>query len=228
MSESIETIVNVSFSTAAATMGGTTVFNIVSAFMSNDKNLRESNTYSAFVNTVAFIHYVYMRHKRDSANIREITTIRYSDWFITTPLMLAELTSLWNTDVKSKWYGTAVASNMMMLLCGFYASTLRDNWPKNVPLPRRFYAAFALGFLMLLCIFTSMSAQYKCSTASEDEKASGMTFLSIWVLYGFAFLIRDEKKRSIAYNLLDIVAKGGLGIYVGSRSLEHNKRLIKN
>ena len=63
-----------------------------------------------------------------------------------------------------------------------------------------------------------MSKQHEDGKEKEEKKA-GMSFLAIWALYGLAFLLEGDA-RETAYNVLDIVAKGGLGAYVGVRALE--------
>lgn len=210
----LQSVADVSFSSAAAAMGGAALLNTIAATRATGANGRTSNGYAAMVNAVAFVHYLYMRNRR-SLGIKDVTAVRYSDWFITTPLMLAEISSLWKSDIGTGSYGLAVTANLLMLACGFHAQQLRlkgANW-------RPYWAG---GAALLIVLFGAMSKQHSEAKADKEQKKAGSVFLGIWALYGLAFLLEGEA-RETAYSVLDIIAKGGLGVYVGAKVLDKDE-----
>lgn len=148
-----------------------------------------------------------MLHK----NYEIVTPIRYLDWVVTTPLLLLSLIlyltykhNRINTDAEDKKidflpFGLIVILNFLMLLFGYLGEMKKIN----------FNYGLILGFIFFAAMFYVLYHYY---VKDNDE---GLTmfiiFLSVWSLYGFSYLIKNEKKH-IAYNILDMVSKGGFGI----------------
>lgn len=123
---------------------------------------------------------------------------RYSDWLLTTPLMLAAL--LYVNGVSLDVILAMVACDILMILSGYLGTKAKD------PIESKGY--FALGMLAFLPIVTILLQQTK-------NVIPVYLTLAVWSLYPPIYWldtqsIVEKKYTTIAYSIMDVIAKVGL------------------
>jgi len=156
--------------------------------------------YSQFVDKI---------NKPGEIDFKDINNTRYTDWFITTPLMLlVVLVSLSYQNgkgvVHAKDYLLVMVLNMCMLLSGY----LGDKGVISKPV------GCLIGFLFFIVLFGFIYFQYVCGSSGLFNYAFFGVYVVIWSLYGLVYLL-DEEHKNMAYNVLDVSAKCfvGLGLW---------------
>lgn len=132
------------------------------------------------------------------ANPEDADRWRHSDWLLTTPLMLFAL--LYACDVPISVILPMVACDILMILAGYLGTKTKN------PLESKGY--FALGMLAFLPIVAILLQQTKNKTAVYLT-------LAVWSLYPVVYFAREnelveQKYTTIAYAIMDVVAKTGL------------------
>ena len=148
-------------------------------------------------------------NKPGEIDFKDINSTRYTDWFITTPLMLLVLLiSLsyqpGNGSVDAKNYLFVLVLNICMLLFGY----MGEKGVLSKP------AACLIGFLFFIILFGFIYFQYVCGSSGMFNYALFGAYFVIWSLYGLVYLL-DEEHKNMAYNVLDVTAKCfvGLGLW---------------
>ena len=148
-------------------------------------------------------------NKPGEIDFKDINSTRYTDWFITTPLMLLVLLiSLsyqpGNGSVHAKNYLFVLVLNICMLLFGY----MGEKGVLSKP------AACLIGFLFFIVLFGFIYFQYVCGSSGLFNYALFGSYFIIWSLYGLVYLL-DEEHKNMAYNVLDVSAKCfvGLGLW---------------
>lgn len=148
-------------------------------------------------------------NKPGEIDFKDINSTRYTDWFITTPLMLLVLLiSLsyqpGNGSVHAKDYLFVLVLNICMLLFGY----MGEKGVLSKP------AACLIGFLFFIILFGFIYFQYVCGSSGMFNYALFGAYFVIWSLYGLVYLL-DEEHKNMAYNVLDVTAKCfvGLGLW---------------
>lgn len=152
-------------------------------------------------------------------NLRSMATIRYYDWFITTPTMLFTTCLVYyylyqveqkqNNNVSLKQFIKdhrnslilIVVANFMMLLFGYLGEKhIIDK-----------VSAFIIGSAFLAISFYII---YRDFARYLKEQTYLFTLLCvIWGTYGLVFLFPAVYKN-IAFNFLDIIAKNFFGLFL--------------
>lgn len=178
----------------------------------NNELLKDLLKVELFVQVIEFIFYVWLIFYFSKVSQR-ITTFRYLDWAITTPLMLITLSAFLNhegkapsrlSDFLSNHPGSItiiVLLNAAMLLFGFigelgYLSA---------------YTSTALGFIPFALNFKYIKDTF---LPSSDDKSKNMLFywfVFFWSLYG-VFALTSYTIKNTGYNILDIFAKNFFGL----------------
>lgn len=165
-------------------------------------------------NTVNFIAgYVYNGFLNDiksgNVNLDELTTFRYLDWFMTTPLLLLSTTIYF--DYENRKYDPdtpqlsyipliwIIVLDIVMLVFGYLGETKK--------IPR--LTGLILGSIPLLIMFLIF---WKYYVKSPNSKIFFWIFVVIWSSYGIAYLLNSYWKN-IIYNILDFFAKVAFGLY---------------
>lgn len=136
-----------------------------------------------------------------------INGMRYTDWFITTPLMLLVIMislSYNNTkhaSVSIKTYIAAILLNFGMLYSGYLGDT--NTITKKT--------GCIIGFVFFALLFALIYFQFvKGSSQSFNFLLFGIYFI-VWSIYGIVYVMDDETKNTV-YNILDLIAKCFVGI----------------
>ena len=169
------------------------------------------NALGASVCLIAGLHYGWML--ADGRGDARVAT-RYSDWYVTTVLMLLEFFQLAGT-LASRWgwaLGACCCSGAM-ILCGHVAEE-EDVGPPDTGRRRRtfFLLGSAGGAALLAC--------YVFGTVVDNgshEHAWAHAFAGLWLLYPVAFWLGPY--REVAFNLLDVASKGVFGLTLAVKTM---------
>jgi bacteriorhodopsin len=181
-----------------------------------DKILQDILTMELIVQIVEFIFYVYLVYRIINGHLsKDITTHRYADWFITTPVMLISfilffkylkdpernIRFLESFNEERSNIIKVIIGNALMLLLGFLAETsLIDK-----------YVGVTLGFLPFAYIFKILYSEYAKHTVLASQLF--YAFFGIWGLYGVGAMLSFENKNTL-YNILDLFSKNFYGIFL--------------
>ena len=184
-------------------------------------------TIEMIVQAIEFIFYIGLIAY---FNIRNMATIRYYDWFITTPTMLfttalvyyylytiqqnkeKEISLRQFVKDHQKSLAIIILANFMMLLFGYLGETQVVNS----------YTAFVFGFIFLTISFYTL---YKDFAKYLNEQRYLFIILTIvWSLYGVVFLFPATYKN-IVFNFLDIIAKNFFGLFLYAKIRQIHKTL---
>lgn len=226
------TALGASFYVTFLALAGTTLLTFASsispslkATTSNDE-LQNVLLLENAVNLIASFMYTYfiMDAKDGKLTTSEMVNIRYLDWLLTTPLLLICLVYYLDYTNRSKgsdpaqklkWpeIGAALACNVLMLLAGYLGETKRI--PKSV-------GALA-GFAAFFGIFKVLYDAYVVPTYNEQSKKLFVYFVVTWSLYGLFYMIPNPMVKNFGYNILDLLAKVGFGLYTVATAIDNTR-----
>ena len=195
-------LTRMSYIMAAGGFAGIALLQLTAALVSS--TLTADNALGASVCAIASAHYTWMR-----TNPCDVTLTRFSDWYLTTTLMLIEFFSLSGTLLtRPVHFGGACLANLAMLAFGNVAAIIRERKCGGGAYTPYFICS-CMCFLILIGLFAS-------GTYVDSHPSPWMYgFAGLWVLYPVAFWCRSD----LAYNLLDLVSKGAFGVTVASIAL---------
>jgi bacteriorhodopsin len=168
------------------------------------------------VQVVEFIFYMYLVYKILHGYIdSDITSHRYFDWMITTPVMLVnfavffkylknpkeEISYTKSIQDDSKPLLYLVIANAFMLLFGY----LGEIGIFNINI------STAIGFIPFAFIFKQLYSNFVGSD-SFSQILFYFTF-AVWGLYGVAAVLPFQLKNTF-YNVLDLFAKNAFGLFL--------------
>jgi len=137
----------------------------------------------------------------------EINGIRYSDWFISTPLMLFVLYMVLANEKKIPFtigtYGIVLGLDLAMLMMGYLGEIHKISR----------VMADGIGFVFFAGMFGYIWNLFmKHGKNTFGAKLTYFAFLIVWSIYGIVYLM-DEKTKNVTYNILDLIAKAFIGIF---------------
>jgi len=140
---------------------------------------------------------------------QDITKTRYTDWCITTPIMLLTLCVVLgmhtNRPIHFPVFLLIVVCDYIMLYIGYLGDT--GKWGRN--------EASMLGFIPFFGMFAIIFYTFVRPKYVQTNYILFGLYFVIWGMYGMVYLL-DEVSKNIALNFLDLVAKCfiGLGLWV--------------
>jgi bacteriorhodopsin len=146
----------------------------------------------------AALAYYYSVNDRDNTEL-----YRYTDWILTTPLMLIAI--LMNAKVEVTRIAGLILANSIMIWAGYKGTKSKDRDERR--------KWFVLGCLVLVPILWALSAL-------KATAAITLTLI-MWTLYPIVWLASEEflitgKTATIAYAGMDVIAKVGLVYLLGA------------
>ena len=224
--KSIKTIdltgaVYMSFFLSFLALTGSTVITFIAAIGNFDDNeerfIRGALISETTVNIIAgMTYYYFMKYLySDMLSLEKVTSVRYLDWILTTPLLLLSFAFYSNYQKKLQNLGSVSFMpliwisifNILMLVFGFLGET---------KMMSKFWAfLISFGFFGLLFYFV-----YDEYVKGNDTNIETVYYvlLGVWALYGLAYYL-PVREKNIAYNILDMVSKSGFGIFLWASSI---------
>jgi bacteriorhodopsin len=201
-------IVKNSFYVSYALLMTTGTITFIEALRTNDPKIRHIMNIETCISIVAGLFYSkFIEMIKDNSKIdyNKINIIRYTDWFISTPLMLLGLglvlTYNLNTSFKFKQYLIMLLLNFGMLLVGYLGEINKID---------KQYALVG-GFIFFAFLYYYIYAQFVKNKKNTQNFVIYMVFLIIWSIYGIIYKL-DNKIKNIIFNILDTLAKCIIGI----------------
>jgi len=157
----------------------------------------------------AYFYYLFLEKLKSRTSWSEITTYRYLDWAITTPMMLLVLCATLGYTIKKNVHFPVfiivLLLNYAMLGLGYLGESNRLD--KTVALVTSFVSFF---MLFILIFYTYIRPKYSLSNYVLFS-----LYVVIWSLYGLAYVLEEEPKN-ILFNTLDLISKCliGIGLWV--------------
>lgn len=204
----------ISFFASFLALSGTTVITFLASFTDeakDNKYLRGSLISETCVNIIAGFTYTYfLKFLADKKlQLENVTTIRYIDWFLTTPLLLVSF-AFYTAYSNNKTEGLdgipltyIIILNILMLVAGFLGETKRIG----------LYTGFFLGFAFFAPLMYFLYDKYVKDSEDDGNLIVFIIFAIVWALYGFAYLL-NTKWKNISYNTLDVISKAGFGMLI--------------
>lgn len=176
--------------------------------------LIQALTIELIVQLIELFFYVFLIVR---FNLKSMATLRYYDWFITTPTMIFTTALVYhylshsndkNLTLKSfvqtyqrplLWM---VSSNFGMLIMGY----LGEIGILSIEL------ATVTGFMFLMTTFYILYQSFG-KFLDSSESWIFWVFVLVWSFYGIVFLLPPVWKNT-TYNFLDIIAKNFFGLYL--------------
>ena len=157
----------------------------------------------------AFFYSQFMERIKKSKNgidYKKINVNRYTDWAITTPIMLLVLVLaiLYNKGGTLNFFDflLILAFNYLMLGAGYLGEIGVISKKKGV----------VIGFLGFILLYGFIYVKYMSGKAIFDNQMIYWAFVILWAIYGLIYESEDEK-RNIGYNILDLFSKCFVGIF---------------
>lgn len=139
-------------------------------------------------------------------NYKSINLTRYTDWAITTPIMLLVLLLVfcYNTkqELKASFFLVVLILNYLMLYIGFLGEKQKMT---------RINATI-WGFVFFFGLYGLIYAKYLHGNYNFDNQIIFWAFVFFWAFYGVLYNY-DEEKKNIGYNVLDLFSKCFVGIF---------------
>lgn len=134
-----------------------------------------------------------------------VNKMRYTDWFITTPLMLLALCLVLSNNNGSVLhlpiYVIILLLNFAMLWIGYKGE--RGDLDKRT--------ACIVGFIPFVLMYGLIWYLFVRNTKHTFNVIIFTVFVVVWSIYGFIYLA-DEQTKNIVFNALDAIAKCLIGL----------------
>lgn len=173
-----------------------------------------TETIVQFVEAAFYTWLVYGLYK-----MKDVTSTRYYDWVITTPMMLLATIVYFKYLESSEVFtftefifenmyniGLIFAYNWLMLLCGFLGETKKINM----------HLGIFVGFIFFGLLFKNIYENY---TTTEGAMHLYTFLIIVWSLYGVAAMMSTNLKN-LMYNILDIISKNFYGLFIFYKVLQ--------
>ena len=200
-----------SFTVTYITLLTTGTITFIESMRTNNPTIRHIFNLETCISIVAAYFYSTFidKLKNKPTDWSNITTFRYLDWAITTPMMLLVLCVTLGYTIGIKVHLpillTILLLNYSMLGLGYLGET--NALDKTVAMT----TSFASFFTMFALIFY----MYVKPKYSVSNYVLYFMYLVIWSMYGVAYVL-DEVTKNMMFNALDLISKGliGIGLWV--------------
>lgn len=197
--------------------GGVEATGLVVPLEPQDNIVKEILAVELAVQVVEFCFYAYLVYRILNRHISSsITSHRYFDWMITTPIMLinfivffkyleqpVDTAKTFRQSIQEEAIPAIriVIANALMLLFGYLGELglLKTGF------------AVSLGFLPFAYIFKQLYSLYVGT--HPVAKPLFYTTFGVWGLYGVAATLSFDTKNTM-YNIIDLIAKNAFGLFL--------------
>ena len=185
----------------------TATITFIEAITTDDVRARHILNLETCISVVAtFFYSKFVKQLEDGVAYKQINIDRYTDWMITTPLMLLVLclVFVYNTKTTLKlWtFFVVLMLNLGMILTGYLGDVDYINRT----------SANILGFGFFAALFGYLYRTFLHKKYNFDNMLIFSSFFILWAFYG-VFYEYDEQFKNVAFNILDLFAKCFVGIF---------------
>jgi bacteriorhodopsin len=181
-----------------------------------DKIVQDVLLMELIVQAIEFLFYIYLVYMIYTKHVtNNITSHRYFDWLLTTPVMLISFVVFFKylknpsrsirlvDSVKEEYVNIIkiVIANALMLLFGFLGERAIIN-------P---YIGITIGFIPFAYAFKILYCEYAKHT-TISQILYYISFIT-WGLYGVSAVLPFTQKNTM-YNILDLFAKNAYGLFL--------------
>lgn len=192
----------------------TATITFIEAIRTNDSKVRHILNVETCISVVAAFFYskfVEDIEDRKKENIpldyKEIIVNRYTDWMITTPLMLLVLclALVYNTKTTLNFFTFLITLllNFAMIFTGFIGEI---GYVKDLATTNFF------GFIFFIALYGFIYFKFLYKKYNFDNMLIFFSFFILWTFYG-VFYMMDNQFRNVGYNILDLLSKCFVGIF---------------
>jgi bacteriorhodopsin len=183
----------------------------IEAIRTKDIKIRNILNLEVCISVIAAYFYFLFVEKTKNSKIdfRDIYLTRYTDWVITTPIMLLVLVLalVYNTgdNVNLSSYGVILVLNFVMLYFG-YAGEMKSISKKS---------SVVYGFVAFFALYVYIFFQFMYGKYHPDNTLIFVFFIVFWSGYGLLYMLSDkyEEEKNVGYNILDLLSKCFVGIF---------------
>ena len=200
-------IIRSSFFTSYALLFTTGTITFIESLRTDDIKIRHIMNVETCISLIAGYFYSNFINmiKDKEIEYEELMTVRYTDWFISTPFMILalELVLTYNlkTPLKLIQIIIPLLLNFGMLLSGYLGE--RKKIDKMI--------GGIVGFIFFGLMYYYIYHQFLRNKNNKQNLVVFLVFLIVWSLYGVAYYF-NCKTKNIMYNILDVIAKAFVGI----------------
>ena len=211
----VQYYVKFSFSITYIFLLTTATITFIEAMRTNNQTVRHVLNLETAVSIIGSYFYSVFLEKittydKEDKNIdwADITSTRYIDWAMTTPIMLLALSLVLSQNISKsitlRVILTIVGLNYIMLYLGYLGET---GYISRLP-------AMSLGFVAMFGMFYLIFNEYVLSKYHFSNYVIFGLFVCIWIFYGIFYML-SETYKNIGMNILDCLAKCcfGLGLW---------------
>jgi|TARA_Y100000389_G_scaffold198118_3_gene234030 bacteriorhodopsin len=185
----------------------------IEALRTSDENVRHVMNLETCISVVAGYFYgVFIKtlNEYESAGkdipYEKINNMRYTDWFISTPIMLLVLCIVLGMEnkvnVKFGLIGLVLLLNFAMLTMGYLG---------ELGIVSKL-TGLVTGFIWFFAMYGLIWKTFMSGKKTNQSKLIYGLFIVLWGFYGIAY-INGTTTKVISYNILDLIAKAFVGIF---------------
>jgi bacteriorhodopsin len=188
----------------------TATITFIEAIRTKDIKIRNILNLETCISVVAAFFYgkfVETVEKDPETDYEKINKMRYTDWSITTPIMLLVLVLAFLYNSKGgalpiSKYAVILFLNYGMLGLGYLGETgVMSKWAAN-----------GVGFAFFAGLFGYLYKQFLHNQYNFDNVLLYIVFFVLWALYGVVYFF-DEVSKNVSFNILDLFSKCFVGIF---------------
>ena len=188
----------------------TATITFIEAMRTKDPGIRHILNLETCISVVAAFFYskfVENMEKEPETDYEKINKMRYTDWAITTPIMLLVLVLafLYNTNQGS----LAISQYVIILLLNY--GMLGLGYMGEIGVMSKLVAN-GFGFAFFAGLFGYLYNNFVAKQYNFDNMLLFMVFFILWALYGVVYFF-DEVNKNVSFNILDLFSKCFVGIF---------------
>lgn len=208
LGENKEELVKTTFYITYVFLLTTATITFIEAMRTKDAKIRNILNLETCISVVAAYFYGKFVDdiEKEGVNYEKINVTRYTDWFITTPIMLLVLVLafLYNTGGRLSFFTflKVLVLNFAMLTFGYLGETGAISK----------MSGFTLGFGAFFALYAFLYKTFLSKKYIFDNSLLYWSFFIFWSGYGLLYFTEDQIRNS-GYNMLDLFAKCFVGIF---------------
>ena len=203
-------LVHDSFYITYAFLMTTATITFIEAIRTKDLKIRNILNLETCISVVAAFFYskfVFSIENDEIVDYETINKTRYTDWAITTPIMLLVLVLalLYNTG------GGPMSFSSYLKILGLNYGMLGSGYLGEIGALSRL-SANLIGFGFFAALYGYIYNAYLKNKPNFDNSMLFSVFLVLWSLYG-VFYFFDDIPKNVGFNVLDLFSKCFVGIF---------------